>query len=167
MKAEDIIKQLGLKPHPTEGGYFLETYRSEDIIKKEVLRGRYKADKSAATAIYYLLTPDGHSRMHRLKTDEIFHFYLGDPATILLLYPDGSSELITMGQKISDGQQVQTVIPRDTWIGAYLNKGGEYALFGTTMAPGFDYDDFELGNAEELIEKYPEREELIRRLTKY
>jgi predicted cupin superfamily sugar epimerase len=166
MKADDIIKKLGLKPHPTEGGYFLETYRSGDIIKKDALRGRYKVDKSAGTAIYYLLTSDSHSAMHRLKTDEIFHFYLGDPVTILLLYPDGSSKLITMGQKISNLEQMQAVIPRDTWIGAFLNEGGEYALMGTTMAPGFDYEDFELGKTDELIKQYPDREELIRRLTK-
>jgi len=166
MKADDIIRQLGLKPHPTEGGYFLETYRSEDIIKKDALRGRYKDDKSAGTAIYYLLTPDSYSAMHRLKTDEVFHFYLGDPVTMLLLYPDGSSEVITLGQKLFNSEQVQAVIPRDTWMGAFLNEDGEFALMGTTMAPGFDYDDFELGQADELIKKYPNREKLMRRLTK-
>ncbi len=166
LKADDIIRQLGLKPHPAEGGFFLETYRSEDMIKKDALRGRYKDDKCAGTAIYYLLTSDSYSAMHRLKTDEIFHFYLGDPVTMLLLYPDGSSEVISLGQRISNGDQLQAVIPRDAWMGAFLNNGGEYALMGTTMAPGFDYDDFELGSADELIKQYPEREDLIRRLTR-
>lgn len=164
--AEEIIKKLGLEPHPSEGGFFREVYRSDESIMMDCLPNRYKSDRNISTSIYYMLTPDSFSSMHKLKSDEIYHFYLGDPVTILLLFPDGASKIITLGADIMSGQELQVVVPRDTWQGSFLNEDGEFALMGTTVAPGFDYDDFEAGDRDELIKQYPQQEELIRKLTR-
>ncbi len=164
MEINKIVKFLGLKPHP-EGGFYAETYRSGEKIPRDALPPRYKTDKQFSTAIYYLLTLDTFSALHRIKSDEIFHFYLGDPVTILKLHPDGRGETITLGHDIEAGRHLQCVVPGGVWMGMYLNAGGSFALMGTTVAPAFDFDDFELGNRGELIEIYPNYETIIRRLT--
>ena len=162
---EKIIELLELRPHPKEGGYFAEIYRSTDKLKAGCLSGRYETDKSLATSIYYLLTADTKSELHRLKSDEIFHFYLGDPVEMVNLYPDGKSESVTLGADIFNDQKVQHLVPKDVWQGAILAPGGEFALLGTTMAPCFDYDDYESADREELIAKYPEHKKIIEKLT--
>ena len=148
-----------------EGGYFCQTYRSTEKIALDALPSRYKISKAFGTAIYYLLTPDQRSAMHRLPTDEIFHFYLGDPVTMLQLHPDGSSDVITIGSDIVKGQKPQVLVPRFAWQGSMLIEGGKSALMGTTMAPGFDYSDYEAGDRGELVEKYPDQKDLIVKLT--
>lgn len=163
--ADDIIKKLNLQPHPGEGGFFVETYRCKNEIQKDFLPLRYKSDRTFSTAIYYLITSDSFSAIHKLVTDEIFHFYLGDPIEMLLLYADGKSEIITIGNDLMAGQRPQVVVPRDVWQGAYLPRG-EFALLGTTMSPGFDSADFELAQREILLEKYPQQSELIKKLTR-
>jgi len=165
MDAEKVIRLLGLEPHP-EGGFYRETYRCEERIPKSALPSRYTGDRSFGTAIYYLLTPEKFSAMHRIKSDEIFHFYLGDPATMLQLHPDGSSEVITLGHDIRAGQQLQVVVPAGTWQGIFLNDGGSFALMGTGVAPGFDFDDFEIAQRESLKKRFPRRADLIERLTR-
>jgi len=163
--AEEIIRQLNLKPLPGEGGFYRETYRSAEKISREALPGRYKTEKSFGTAIYYLLTPQTCSALHRLPADEIFHFYLGDPVLMLKLNPDGRAEKIILGQEIDKGQFVQTIVPANTWQGCLLREGGRFALLGTTVAPGFDFSDYEAGQRKILLEKYPEYKELIKKLT--
>ncbi|MBN2380496.1 cupin domain-containing protein [candidate division WOR-3 bacterium] len=165
LSPEEIIRLLRLEPLEMEGGYFCQTYRSNETIPLEALPQRYKIPKVLGTAIYYLLTPDQRSALHRLPTDEIFHFYLGDPVTQLHLHPDGSSEVITLGADLSAGERPQVVVPRDTWQGALLRPGGHFALLGATMAPGFDYFEYEAGDRNELIKKYPDRKDLIIQLT--
>ncbi len=165
MSYEDIIKILGLRPLPKEGGFYRQTYCSKEKIPKEALPDRYTTSKPFGTAIYYLLTKDTYSALHRLKTDEIFHFYLGDPVIMLQLHPDGRSEIITLGTRIDKGEKVQVVVPRYTWQGSFLKEGGRFALMGTTMAPGFDFSDYEEGKRDFLIEKYPEMKDLILKLT--
>ena len=150
-----IIKKLGLKPLPREGGFFRETYRSDEKIPANALPSRYGCDKHISTAIYYLLTPDCISALHRIKSDEIFHFYLGDPVMMLLLYPDGKDETIILGNLIDEGHHVQHVVPAGVWQGSYLIDGGKWALMGTTVAPAYDFSDFELGLRRNLIEKFP------------
>jgi predicted cupin superfamily sugar epimerase len=103
--------------------------------------------------------------LHKLVSDEIYHFYLGDPVTMLQLHPDASSEVITLGQDILNGQRIQATVPKGTWQGAFLNQGGNFALLGTTMAPGFGLDDFELAGREELLKQYPHQRELVLKLT--
>lgn len=163
--ADEIMERLGLVPLREEGGYFAETYKSEEVIPKDSLPERYPAERAFGTAIFYLLTPDTFSALHRLASDEIFHFYLGDAVTMLQLHPDGSSKVVTLGEDIRGGQELQVVVPRGTWQGSFLNEGGEFALLGCTVAPGFEYEDYEGGSREELVERYPEAREMIVRLT--
>ena len=165
MTAEEIIHLLKLEPHPLEGGFFQVTYRSADVLPTSALPERYNGPRALGSAIYYLLTPDTCSRLHRLPTDEIFHFYLGDPVSVLLLMPDGTSDTLTLGPDIARGQTVQTLIPRYCWQGAMLREGGSFALMGTTLCPGFDYDDYEQGDREELVALYPHQKNLIETLT--
>ena len=154
MTAEEIIRILDLKLLPEEGGMYRETYRSDELIARGALPGRYGKSKCYCTAIYYLLTPDMFSAIHRVPSEEIFHFYLGDPVTMLQLHPDGSSQTVTLGQDIVAGQQLQVIVPRGVWQGAFLNEGGKFALMGTTVAPGFDFSDYESGARAPLLEKY-------------
>ncbi|MFO7962783.1 MAG: cupin domain-containing protein [Desulfobacterales bacterium] len=163
---ESIIEKYGLEPLSGEGGWYARTYRSNEVIQKSALPKRYESERVFGTAIYYLLTPETYSALHRLPTDEIFHFYLGDPVTMLQLYPDGTNMTITLGQDIlNNDHHLQTVVPWNTWQGTYLEAGGEFALLGATMAPGFESIDLELGDRDALILKYPERKDLIFRLT--
>jgi uncharacterized protein len=163
--ADQIIRWLRLKPHPEEGGFYAETYRSGETIRGSCLPARYPADRSFGTAIYYLLTPETYSAMHRLRTDEIFHFYLGDAVTMLNLYPDGTSRVIILGPDILNDEHLQVVVPKDTWQGSFLKPGGDFALLGTTMAPGFDFGDYEHASREELLKTFMDQRDLIIRLT--
>jgi hypothetical protein len=166
MTADDVIAVLGLQPHPVEGGFFRETYRSADRFPPAALPTRYGGPRSAGTAIYYLLNPSTFSALHRLPTDEVFHFYLGDPVEMLWLAPDGSGRTVVLGPNLGTGHRPQVVVPRDTWQGACLMPGGAWALLGTTMAPGFDYADYETGGREELCRQYPAWADRINRLTR-
>jgi predicted cupin superfamily sugar epimerase len=161
-----LIDKLGLSVLPREGGHFAETYRSDESIPAPSLDSRYGRDKSVSTAIYYLLTPDTFSEMHRLISDEVYHFYGGDSVEMLQLRPDGSHNLITLGSDILAGEAVQVVVPRGVWQGSRLKSGGEYALLGTTVAPGFDSSDYEHGDRERLIRDYPDCAGMIRLLTR-
>jgi len=163
MTAEQIIELFGMKPLPLEGGYYVETYRCARNIPASQ-PDQYCRPRSLCTAILYLVTPESFSRLHRLRSDEIFHFYLGDAVTMLLLRPDGSSDVVTLGTDLLRGHRPQLVVPAGTWQGCCLQPGGRFALLGTTMAPGFDPEDFELGGRE-LLQQYPEHHELIRKLT--
>jgi predicted cupin superfamily sugar epimerase len=157
LSVEALRALLGLVPHPVEGGYFVETYRSAE----PGARGR-----SAGTAIYYLLTPDTFSAMHRLASDEIFHFYLGDPVEMLQLWPDGSHRVVVIGPDLESGQRPQVIVPRGIWQGAHLRPGGRFALLGTTVAPGFDYADYETATRPALLSTHPAARDLITALTR-
>jgi predicted cupin superfamily sugar epimerase len=161
--AEELIARFGLTPHPKEGGYFRERYRASETLP--TLPARYQGPRSASTAIYYLLTPTTFSALHRLQTDEIFHFYLGDPVRMLQLDADGKGKTIVLGQDVMAGQHVQVVVPRGVWQGSCLEPGGKFALLGCTVAPGFEYADYETGERQALLAGYPAFAELIRRLT--
>ena len=161
-----IMTHFGLEELPEEGGAFIQSYRSTDVLTPEQLPGRYTASKPAGTAIYYLLTnePDSFSAMHRLPTDEVYHFYLGDPVELLLLYPDGRAEVVVLGQDILNGQHVQFMVPRGVWQGSRLLAGGAFALMGTTMAPGWTDEDFEAGELAALTKAFPSQATLIEAL---
>ncbi len=163
--AKEIQELLKLQPLPVEGGYFAETYRSQFTLTQRSLPS-YSGERALSTAIYYMLTPDAFSAMHRLKGDEVYHFYLGDPAEMLILKPDGSSETLLMGQDIASGMRLQHVVRGGSWQGLRLVPGGKFALLGTTMAPGFDPADFELGARKELSARFPAYAELIAALTR-
>ena len=165
MTAEEIIALLKLKPHPKEGGYFSETYRAVESIPSGVLPSRYVGPRVFGTCIYYLLTPATFSAMHRLQSDEIFHFYLGDPVELLQLLPDGSGKTVMLGTDLRAGMQPQVVVPRGVWQGSRLVGGGNFALLGCTVAPGFEFADYEHGRREDLIGSHPQFHEKIVALT--
>ncbi len=165
-KAKYLIETLNLSPHHDEGGYFTETYRSPHRLTAAALPANYHHARSLATAIYYLLTKGTFSRMHRLPGDEIFHFYHGDPVEMLLLHPKEGGRVHLMGSDIERGQTPQLVVPAGTWQGARLLGDGDYALMGTTMSPGFDHDDFEVGEGICLGRDYPEFSSIIGALTR-
>jgi predicted cupin superfamily sugar epimerase len=163
MTAERIIELFNMRPLEPEGGYYVETSRAGELIGPSALPPRYGRAKALYTSILYLLTPQTQSLLHRLPTDEIFHFYLGDPVDMLQLHPGGVGRPVVLGQDVAAGQQVQLVVPRGVWQGARLKDGGRFALLGTTMAPGFDPTDYEAGRREDLIREYPKyRQEIIR-----
>jgi hypothetical protein len=164
LTAAQMIAALDLRPLPREGGYYRETYRSAEVVPAGALPPRYHAARSAATAIYYLLTPDTFSALHRLPTDEVFHFYLGGPVQMLQLPPGGQGRVITLGTDLEARQQPQVVVPRGVWQGSCL-AGGAFALLGTTMAPGFEFTDYEGGDRAALSREYPDFADLIERLT--
>lgn len=165
LTAENVIALLDLAPLPIEGGFFRRTYTAAERVSRAALPSRYPHDKDLSGAIYYLLGPGDISAMHRLLTDEIYHFYLGDPIELLLLYPNGRHGLHVLGHDLLAGQQVQLVVPRGVWQGSRLRAGGRFALLGTTMAPAYDQSDFELGTRTELAAEYPACAELIAALT--
>ena len=155
--ADEIIRIFDLKPLTIEGGYFHETYRTPETVKLPP----YKGPRSLATAIYYLLTPETFSQMHRVPGDEMFHFYLGDPVEMLQLSQGGTGEIIVMGQDIASGMRLQHVVPGGVWQGARLKSGGRFALMGTTMSPGFEYKDYTSGARDHLVRAYPGFAEVI------
>ncbi len=166
LTAGQIRALLKLEPHPIEGGYFVETYQSALRIPKSSLPAAYSGDRAAGTGIYYLLTPETFSALHRLPGDEMFHFYLGDPVEMLQLRPDGSAEVSVLGQDIAAGMRLQHVVAGGLWQGCRLRAGGSYALLGTTMSPGFDYADYESGTRENLAKLYPAYSAMIASLTR-
>jgi hypothetical protein len=142
--AQDWIRTLSLQPHP-EGGYFRETYRS-----------------AHSTAIYFLLEGHQFSAMHRIKSDEAWHFYAGSPLTVFVIHPDGRREDLVLGK-----DAFQAVVPGGCWQGAALRSLGEggFALVGCTVAPAFEFKDFEMGNRAKLVSQYPQHREIISDLT--
>ena len=146
---EEIIKKLQLEPLQDEGGYFRRTY----------------ADASSS-AIYYLVTPNDFSALHRLKGNEVFHFYAGNPVDMVQFGSDGVLKKITLGSDFMNGMEPQVVVPAGTWQGTRLHDGGEWALLGTTMAPRFEYEDFELGDRSTLILQFPYLSDVIKAFTR-
>jgi len=166
ISAEELKKLLRLEPHPREGGWFRQTWKAQETIPQDVLPGRYSGARSAGTGIYYLLEPDTFSEMHKLASDEVFHFYLGDPVEMLQLWPDGTGHRIVLGKDVENGRLLQTVVPQEVWQGSRLIDGGRFALLGCTVSPGFDYADYVSGERDELIKQWPRWEEMILGLTR-
>ena len=157
------IDQLGLLPHP-EGGFYRETYRSTEVLKAAQLPGRYIGNRNFSTAIYFLLRSQDRSVFHRIKSDELWHFYQG---TTLLIYMLMEKELKIhrLGANINEGDSLQVMIPANCWFGAMVEKPGSYALCGCTVAPGFDFQDFEMARQDFLLANYPDQSEIIKQLS--
>jgi predicted cupin superfamily sugar epimerase len=166
--AQKLIQHFNMQKIPDEGPWFTVTYRSQDVLDTNGLPARYQGRRVAATAIYAVQTKEDFSAMHKLATDEIWHFYGGDPLEMLLLYPDGRGEIVTVGPDVFKGQHPQLVIPRDVWQGSIpIGAGPEsYSFFGNTLAPGFEFDDFEMGYRDDLQNRYPRFARHIARLTR-
>jgi len=161
-RAQFLIEHLGLRPHP-ERGFYAETYRAIEAVRpasREVAR-------AASTAIYFLITSEQPSTfLHRLLSDEVFHLYEGGPLDILRLAPDGSWDVPRLGLDIAAGQRPQIVVPAGTCFGTELAPGATHCLVGCTVAPGFEFDDFELIDGPELIGRYPDAADRIRRMSR-
>jgi predicted cupin superfamily sugar epimerase len=149
--AQEIIDRFNLVPLTIEGGYFRETYRAPLMISATALPTEYGGDRYASTAIYYLLTPVTFSAIHRVKSDEVFHFYAGDPVEMLQILPDGTAKVVIIHNDLSPDREPQAVVPAGVWQGCRLVPGGKWALMGCTVAPGFDYVDFELAKRDDLL----------------
>jgi len=157
-----IIKKLGLEPHP-ERGYYRETYRSAAEVQSQ----RHGGGRAASTAIYFLVTADEPTTfLHRLVSDEIFHLYDGGPLEIVRLFEDGRWDVAVLGMNLDEGERPQIVIPAGTWFGTELRSGASHCLVGCTVAPGFDFADFELARGPELEARYPDAAERIRRMSR-
>lgn len=155
--AEEVIRRFDLRPLPGEGGMFRQTYCAAERIPRAALPARYPDDKPLSTAIVYLLTDeaDSFSALHKLPTDEVYHFYAGDPVELLLLHPDGRGERVRLGADFLHDERVQFVAPRDVWQGSRLAAGGQWALLGTTMAPGYTDSDYVGATRSELQARFP------------
>lgn len=165
MTADEIIEHFHLEPLTVEGGLFRRHYASDETIPDHALPARYHRPKLHGSAIIYMHTAETRSLLHRLKTDEVYHFYSGDPVSLVMLHPDGTHQVVTLGRDYGVGHVPFCVVPRGVWQGSCLVDGGAWALMGATMAPAYDDDDFELGERSLLLEKYPAAHDWIVRLT--
>ena len=166
--AAALIKHFNMARIPQEGPWFVLTYNSPDVLARGTLPERYDGPRSAGSAIIALVTTTDFSAMHRLKTDEMWHYYGGDPLEMLILHPNGNGEVVVLGPDVLAGQKLQYVVPRGSWQGARPRGKGRdsYAIFGDTLAPAFEYSDFEMGYRDELQKAYPHQAALIERLTR-
>ncbi len=163
--AEGWIHALQLKRHP-EGGWFREVYRAEETIFQKSLPNRFTGDRSFCTAIYFLLNERDFSALHSLKQDELWHFYAGSPLTIHVIDPEGNYSAVKLGRNITTGEEMMAVVKAGWLFGATANDPRSYALVGCTVAPGFDFADFEMPGRIELLEQYPQHGQIIERLTR-
>lgn len=160
---EQLVDFYQLQPHP-EGGFYKETYRSKESISHPGLPERFKGERSFSTAIYFLL-PAGHfSAFHRIKSDELWHFYAGVALNIYVINVEGTLTLINLGADILNGETMQAIVPAGCWFASRPAKSTGYCFAGCTVSPGFDFSDFELAKAEELTQRYPQHKELINSL---
>lgn len=159
------IDHLDLQKHP-EGGFFKEVYRCDETLSEAHLPERYQGDRCFSTAIYFLITANDHSKFHRIKSDEIWHFYEGDPLDLYVLNDNsGEVDQSRLGRDPEDGQQMQLLLPKNRWFGAKIAGAGNYSLVGCTVAPGFDFADFEMADRQELITTFPQHQKIINMLT--
>jgi predicted cupin superfamily sugar epimerase len=163
--ADQWIYGLKLSRHP-EGGYFRETYRSEEAVAKDALPARFGGDRAFSTAIYFLLVGDDFSALHRIKQDEVWHFYDGSPLTVHVLDPEGGYSTLKLGRDLRKGETPQGVVKAGCYFGATVDDPQSFALAGCTVAPGFDFADFEMPVRDELCRLYPQHRALIERLTR-
>lgn len=163
--AQYWIDKLDLEPH-VEGGYFKETYRSIENIDKHALPERFSDDRSFCTAIHFLLHNDDFSAFHRIKQDELWHFYFGDPLVVHIIDRERNYSQIKLGKNLDDGEVFQAVVPHDSWFGANLQVPDSFALVGCTVAPGFDFDDLEIAKRDVLVNLFPEHRQIIEQLTR-
>ena len=165
-KIQFLIDTLQLKPHP-EGGYFSEIYKSNIKIEKKYLSAEYSGERSLITTIYYLLNGDDFSPFHRLKSDEIWHFYSGSPLLIHIITQDGAYKTITLGNNLERKESPVIIIPRMQWYAAEIKDKNSFTLAGCTVSPGFEFDDHEFAKRNEMLAQYPNHADLINRLSKY
>lgn len=163
LSAATLIAKYDLLPHP-EGGYYRQTYCSKESIPSSALPERFTGDRYFSTAIYFLLEQGNFSAFHRIKSDEVWHFYAGGDLNIFIIYPNGKLEILTLGNTATGDSFFQLVVPAGCWFASKPVNGVAFSFVGCTVSPGFDFADFELANSEELIKIYPEHKIIIERL---
>ena len=164
MDVKTIITKLGLQPHP-EGGYFKEIYRSHELVSSDALPERYSGSRCFGTSIYFLLSEKQFSTFHRIKSDEIWNYHLGSSLFIHIIYPDGNYERIKLGADVVNNEVPQYIVKQGCWFGAELTDKNSYTLVGCSVAPGFDFADFEMAQRDKLISKFPQHKDIITQLT--
>jgi uncharacterized protein len=163
--AEYWIERLGLTPHP-EGGYYRATYKSDLVLPQSSLPSTFHGDRSASTAIYFLLAGEDFSALHRISGDEGWHFYAGSALRVCVIAPDGEYSELHLGNDPEAGESLQGVVRGGCWFGARLKQRTGFALVGCTVSPGFEFEDFELAKRAELTSVYPQHSKLIEELTR-
>ena len=159
----ELVAKFQLLPHP-EGGFYRETYRSAELIEQHALPQRFTGYRPFSTAIYFLLKEGNFSAFHRIQSDECWHFYAGQTLHVHVIHPNGQYALLKLGNDLAKGETFQAMVPAGSWFASETAAGGSFSFVGCTVAPGFDFADFELAKAAELIQQFPAMEILIKRL---
>jgi len=158
------IETLKLKPHP-EGGFFTEIYKSDEKINSRCLPARYKGSRSFSTSIYFLLKGDQISYLHKVKSDELWHFYDGCSIKLNIIDEKGNLSTLLLGRNLTGGEILQAVVENNCWFCAELTDKSSFSLVGCTVSPGFEFDDFEIGKRDELLTRFPQHNKLIKKFT--
>jgi hypothetical protein len=165
MTPEQLVKHLELEPHP-EGGFYKEMYRSEAKLLGSLLAKDLEGDRNFSTAIYFLIEKENFSALHKIKSDEIWHFYAGDALEVMEISNSGQLKITLVGNKLDQGEVFQYTVKANTWFGSRVKSGGTYSLVGCTVSPGFDFRDFEMAKRNDLLEKFPEHKGIIEQMTR-
>ncbi len=164
-RISEIVKKLQMNPHP-EGGFYKETYRSKKSVPQKVLGNEFEGERNYCTAIYFLLTSENFSAFHRIKQDEIWHYYEGSSLYVHVIDLNGEYKRYAVGMDLDHGELPQLIVPAGCWFASSVKNNSSYSLVGCTVSPGFDFDDFELAQRKELIQEYPKYEDVITQLTR-
>ncbi|MES2567694.1 MAG: cupin domain-containing protein [Bacteroidota bacterium] len=165
MNVENIVQELNLLPHP-EGGYYKETYRSELKVSQSCLPADFSGERNIATGIYFLIEKGNFSALHKIKSDETWHFYYGDALEVIEINEKGELTQTKIGPDLRNGEKFQYTVKANTWFGSRVSSKGNFSFVGCTVYPGFDFQDFKLGKKHELILQFPEHSGIITELTR-
>ena len=165
MTVDYIVKELKLIPHP-EGGYYKETYRSDSIIKDSCLENAFIGDRNLATCIYFLIEEGNFSALHKIKSDETWHFYYGDALEVIEIDQDGNLLKTNIGSNLLNGETFQYTVKANNWFGSRVSGSGKFSLVGCSVYPGFDFKDFEMASKHQLTQDYPQHHKIIIELTR-
>ena len=160
---QQLIQQFAMQQHP-EGGWYKETYKSTELLPVKALPQRFNGDRSFSTAIYFLLEQGNFSAFHKIKSDECWHFYTGEPLVVYVINQQGALNIIELGNDINNGHVFQYVVPANCWFASRPAAESNFCFVGCTVAPGFDFEDFELADADELSKLYPQHRDIIHEL---
>lgn len=163
MEVADFVDKLGMQAHP-EGGYFAEIYRNSTVIAPEILEKNYSGERSLATSIYYMLKADQVSKLHQLKSDELWYYHHGSPLLVHVFFEDTYTSHI-LGIDVNKGQHPQIIIPAGAIFGAEVIDKASFTLVGCVVTPGFHFNDFRLVSRDEMLELYPGYNSIINKLT--
>ncbi|MBC8110862.1 MAG: cupin domain-containing protein [Verrucomicrobia bacterium] len=163
--AQYFVEKYQMQIHP-EGGYYRETYRSPEMISYHNLPLRYSESRSFSTSIYFLMESHHFSAFHRIQSDEMWHFYYGCPVHVYVIDEKGNLEILKVGQNPESGELFQALVPAGCWFASHPAEPESFSLVGCTVAPGFDFADFEIANTDELVSQFPEHEAVIRKFSK-